>query len=466
MRSTLFMLLMATVSLTSRAAVREASAEEMEAGVAVVDITPPLGYRMSGYFYERPATGVRDPLMAKAIVLQQGDRRAALVFCDVIAISLEVSARARRLIQQKTGIPSPHVLIAATHSHTGPLYFGTLRKHFHDRAVAKEGRDPCEKVDYPGVLVEKIVNVVADALASVGPVKLAAGITKQEGLSFNRRFFMKDGPVRFNPGVLNPNIIRPAGPIDPDVGILLVRNASDGAALASLTVFALHLDTVGGTLYSADYPFYLEQSLQEELGEKFVSLFGIGTCGDINHIDVTRRQRLKTKEIGETLAGTVKAKLAGLDELKKPSLAVRSRIVHAPLQKYDEQEIARAKAAMENVADRKAPFLERVKAYTIMDLQARSGETLPMEVQVFRLGSEVAIVGLPGEVFVDLGLAIKKASPFPTTLVIELAQDAPGYVPTRKAFQEGSYETVNSRILPGGGEMLLEAAVQTLNELN
>ena len=121
---------------------------------------------------------------------------------------------------------------------------------------------------------------------------------------------------------------------------------------------------------------------------------------------------------------------------------------------------------MENVATRKVPFLERVRAYTIMDLQARSGETLPMEVQVFRLGSEVAIVGLPGEVFVDLGLAIKKASPFPTTLVIELAQDAPGYVPTRKAFQEGSYETVNSRILPGGGEMLLEAAVQTLNELN
>ena len=74
-------------------------------------------------------------------------------------------------------------------------------------------------------------------------------------------------------------------------------------------------------------------------------------------------------------------------------------------------------------------------------------------------------MGLPGEVFVDLGLAIKRASPFKTTLVIELCQDAPGYIPTKKAFAEGSYETVNSRVAPGGGEKMVETAIRLLKEL-
>jgi hypothetical protein len=111
------------------------------------------------------------------------------------------------------------------------------------------------------------------------------------------------------------------------------------------------------------------------------------------------------------------------------------------------------------------PFLERVKATKIVDLQSRKGDTLPLEVQVIRLSDDVALVALPGEVFVDLGLAIKKQSPFKTTMVIELANDVPSYIPTKKAFAEGSYETVNSRVAPGGGEMMVEAAVRLLGQL-
>jgi hypothetical protein len=111
------------------------------------------------------------------------------------------------------------------------------------------------------------------------------------------------------------------------------------------------------------------------------------------------------------------------------------------------------------------PFLERVETYKIAALQLLGGTVLPAEVQVFRLSDEVAIVGLPGEIFVELGLAIKEASPFETTIVVELANDAPGYVPTRKAFAEGSYEVVNSRVASGGGEMLVEKAIELLQQL-
>jgi len=234
-------------------------------------------------------------------------------------------------------------------------------------------------------------------------------------------------------------------------------------------VFALHLDTVGGVEYSADFPYYLEQSLRQELGGKFVSYFGNGTCGDINHIDVSHSRpqqgHEEARRIGLALAATVKGKLGDLKEVEKPSLDVRTEVVDVPLQQYDEKEIAWAKEAMKKVHTSELPFLDRVKAYKIMALELIEDDTLPMTVQVFRIADDVALVALPGEVFVDLGLAIKRGSPFATTMVIELAHDAPGYVPTRKAFAEGSYETVNSRVQPGGGEMLVETALKLLKEL-
>jgi len=436
------------------------TATELTAGIAVIDITPPVGYRMSGYFHERLSTGTLNPLHAKAIVLHQGKEHAALVFCDIIGLSLDVSSRARAEASKKTGIPIENILIAATHTHTGPLYFGALRKHLHNLAIAKYGSDPCEKVDYSSELVAKLVKVITEAEAAAKPVRLEAGVAQQQNLSFNRRFHMKDGSVRFNPGVLNPDIVRPAGPIDPEVGIVFFRQADSGSVVAALVNFALHLDTVGGTKYAADYPFYLEQSLRETYGNKLALLFGTGTCGDINHIDVAKKERLKTDHIGKTLGQTINEKIESLKAVAEPALAVRSEIVHAPLQRYEPDKVAWARENIKKVGTRELSFLKQVEAYKILAIEMRRGETIPLEVQVFRLSRDVAVVGLPGEVFVDLGLAIKRASPFPTTLVIELCQDAPGYIPTKKAFAEGSYETVNSRIAPGGGEMMLEAAVR------
>ncbi len=439
---------------------------QLTAGLAVTDITPPIGYRMSGYFRERLSTGTSNPLCAKAVVLRQDEASAAMVFCDIIGLSLEVTSRARRKAAERTGIPASNILIAATHSHTGPLYFGALRKYFHDMAVAEHGSDPCEKVNYADQLVEKLAGVIAQADAAAKPVRLAAGSVEQQGLSFNRRFHMKNGTVRFNPGVLNPDIVRVAGPIDPEVGIVSLREADgDNDAIAAIINFTLHLDTVGGTKYAADYPYYLEQSLREKYGDKFVLLFGTGTCGDINHIDVTKKERLKTDYIGRTLAETVKAKTESLETVAEPLLGVRSGIVEAPLQQFGPEEVAWAHENIKKVGTGELSFLKQVEAYKILAIEMRRGRTMPLEVQVFRLSRDVAIVGLPGEVFVDLGLAIKRASPFATTLVIELCQDAPGYIPTKKAFAEGSYETVNSRIAPGGGEMMAEAAIRLLKEL-
>jgi len=434
----------------------------LQAGVAVVDITPPVGYRMCGYFNERLSTGVLNPLRAKALVLRQGDTRAAMVFCDLIGLSGEVSTRAREQVERQVGIPAANILLAATHSHTGPLYFDALRDHLHAKAVAQHGKDPCEEVDYSSELVSRIVGAVKEADAGVRPVQAEVTTAQQKGLSFNRRFHMKDGTVRFNPGVRNPDIIRAAGPVDPEVGVVLLRD--DRAAVAGLVNFALHLDTLGGTQYAADYPYFTERTLRETLGEDFVLLFGNGACGDINHIDVTSKERLKTDVIGQTLGRTVAASLEHARTIAGPCLAVGRAVVEVPAQQFTPAEIEQARKDMDKIGTGDLSFLDQVRAYKITDIQSR-GATIPLEVQVFRLNDEVAVVGLPGEVFADIGLAIKKASPFPTTLVIELCQDDVAYVPTRKAFAEGSYETVNSRIASGGGEQMADAAIRLLNQL-
>jgi neutral ceramidase len=424
---------------------------------------------MSGYFNERLNTGTHDLLQAKAVVFRQGNQQAALVFCDLIGISLNVSTRAREQAARKTGIPATNILIHGTHSHTGPMYDGALRRHFHDQAVEKNGKDPYEEIDYPAFLIERIVEVVTQAHAGARPVNVLAGIAEQRALSFNRRFHMKDGSVRFNPGKLNPDIVKPAGPIDPDVGILLLKSPDGEQNRAALTVFPLHLDTVGGTEYSADYPFYLERNLRQSLGNEFVSLFGNSTCGDINHVDVTNNAPQKGHEeagrIGAALAETVRNGLPTLKQIVTPKLAVRSASASVPIQQYSSDEVAQAKQDIFKVGTSQLSFLDQVKATKIMYLQSRPVARLSLEVQVFRLSDDLALVGLPGEVFVDLGLAIKRGSPFARTLVIELCNDVPMYIPTQKAFGEGSYETVNSFVQPGGGEAMVETALKLLKDL-
>src|SRR5437016_10009812 len=127
------------------------AAEPLKAGVAVVDITPPAGYRMAGYYSERRNTGTHDPLLAKAIVFQQGDVRAALVECDIVSMPAAVSSQARARAEKSTGIPARQITVAATHSQPGPLFSGPLRKLWNEQAVAKTGGDCAEAVDSPTV---------------------------------------------------------------------------------------------------------------------------------------------------------------------------------------------------------------------------------------------------------------------------------------------------------------------------
>lgn len=423
---------------------------------------------MAGYFDERIATGVHDPLKAKALVLQQGHTEVALVFCDLIGLSLHVSTNARALACRQTGIPVSNIVLSATHTHTGPLFDDVRQFYFHQSAVEKFGTDPHQIVDYPTFLTHRLVQAIVTAQANLQPAELLAGTGRCDGLAFNRRYWMKSGKVVFNPGQLNPNIVRPAGPTDPEVGVLELRIPGTPQPFAGAAIFAMHSDTVGGSLYSADYEYYLEQTLRGVFGSNYISAFGLGTCGDINHINVQKHEKSSGFDVAERLGGrlgqTVLQAQSTLRAVHTPELAVRSRVLTVSLQHVSAAQLTHAQALVDNLGDPHVDFYERVAAVKILDL-AQRGTTWPMEVQVLRLDSETALVCLPAEIFVELGLAIKHQSPFKQTLVISVCNDRPSYVPTRKAFAEGSYEVSNSRVEPGTGEQLVQTALQLLREL-
>lgn len=451
-------------------------------GVAETEITPPEGFPMAGYYHERLADGTLDPLQAKAIVFRDGDTSAALVVCDLIGIATDLSREVRQRASDRTGIPADHIVIAATHSHTAPDYMKELFLFLGDDPQAEL------RARYIESLLDGPAEAIVLAHEAARPAQLHTGAaTQMTPVSFNRRFVMRDGSVRTWQNHSNPEVVRAAGPIDPEIGLITVRDVEGGTLRGVLSNFALHLDTVGGTRWSADYPYYIAQSLRAIEGEGLISIFGAGCCGDINHVNPSSTERNSAKIIGESLAATIAPELAQLAPVENPRLRVESETVQLPLQNVSRQEVERSVEIVELArSGANVDFFEHVTAYKTLILDqllhrephanaaehitwglSRSlngiGEMLPVDVTVMTIGRDVAIVCLPGEVFVELGLAIKQASPFKTTLVIELSNAVETiYIPHRAAYAGGSYEVTNSNLEPGGGEMLVEAAVRLL----
>jgi hypothetical protein len=438
-------------------------AEPPKCGVGVVNITPEKGVPMAGYYSERFADGVHDDLYAKAIVIEDRGAKAALVALDLITTSRWLIEESRKEIELVTGIPGSNVMISATHSHTGPILARMSQRY--DLQGGKN--DAATK--YMELLPRRIAESVRKAAESRTPTAVSFAAGREENLTFNRRFHMTDGTVGWNPGKLNPKIIRPAGPTDPAVPVV-VFNTLDGKPFAAYVNFAMHLDTVGGTQVSADYPYSLAKQLSAAKGDGMVTLFTIGTAGDLNHINVTsptpQKGHAEASRIGTLLAANVLRSFEQLQPLGDGPLRVSRRIVKLPLPPIASGEIEKAKAVVDRMKDKtKPPFLDQVNAFKVLDVAGRLGQPWEVEVQVISLGSSIAWVSLPGEIFCDLGLAIKAGSPFRQTMVATLANGSIGYVPNRVAYPQGNYEVVSARCGAGSGEMLVDSALDQLRTL-
>lgn len=446
---------------------------ELRAGAAQVIITPPAGAPMAGYYHARSAEGTLDDLFAKALVLDDGTTRVAMVTLDLIATTFGLTRDARAAIERATGLPGAHVMISATHAHTGPELTdrGQRGVSLSDTLAGTNSIT----ARYGTTLPERIAESVRLAVASLTNVLVSAATGRCDHLAYNRRFYMKDGSVAWNPGKLNPDIVLPAGVTDPEVGLVLIEPPHPPAQLvpayAAYVNFAMHPDTVGGARFSADYPGALSRRLAEYHGSNCVTLFANGTCGNLNHLDVNwaRQQstRAEADRLGTILAASVFLAEKSLRVISAAPLRVKSARVELPLAPITPEEVAQARLTVRTGNDRtREHFMKLVKAYQVLDVAAREGQPLEVEVQVIALGDELAWVSLPGEIFVELGLALKARSPFRQTMIAELANGSVGYIPDRRSYAEGNYEPVSARCAAGSGEQLVAAALELLRELH
>lgn len=429
-------------------------------GAAQRNISPPLGTHMAGYYHVRPASAVHDDLFARAMVIDDGTTVIALVTSDLVSIREESVFNARTQVEEATDIPGGNVLICCTHTHTGPITRG-------DRSAGTFGS---MSETYMATLEAQIAAAVTEAWETRVPGTLRIGKSNETRIAFNRRFHMRDGSVKTNPGKNNPDVIGPVGPIDPEVYVLLAES-NQGDPVGVLVNYSLHADTTGGDRISADYSGWMEKHLRNmspELDEAVV-LYANGFCGDINHVDVNDPNQLKgfeeSERIGRALAESATQALSQLEPLKGTTVRALQCIEVLPAVVPTEEDIAWAREAVAATPAGGGPGRDDlVKAHRDLALQELSKKHFDTEVQVMAVGN-VVVTALPGEMFVELGLSIKEHSPFEHNLLAELANGNLGYICTEEAYPQGAYEPTSSRVLPGSGEQLVRAALALQREI-
>jgi hypothetical protein len=436
-------------------------ASELRVGRAVVDITPELGTPMQAPqrppFEVRISDVARDPLQIKAIVLEVDGQKAALVVCDVTSLPIKIVEAARQEISETTNLDATSVMISATHTHTAPQ----IRPRFVAQADANARR---KTEDYVKLLPTRIAEAVhqADRQLVDGRVFVARG--HEDSISFNRRFRMRDGTIQTNPGKSDPTILREIigadGPIDPEVGIVSFETVR-GDPLATLVNFSLHLDTIGGYRPSADFPSQMSKLLADVRGPEMLTIFAPGASGNINHYDLLDADRIRREKspgeaarIGTILTAEVLKASRQLQPLQAGTLQVVRKVVRLNMPSEKGQLLAERFGNLPQFFDGEVDVLN-----------GNGSQQFDAEVQVISLGDDLAWVGFPGEPFVELGLALKQASPFRFTMIHTLANGTIGYIPNLKAYSQPAYEGTASRCAPGSGEQLVEVATRLLVEL-
>ncbi|MBT3267594.1 hypothetical protein HN371_10595 [Candidatus Poribacteria bacterium] len=421
----------------------------LTAGAACVDITPPLGTLIPGLFHERRAEAIHDPLHARSFVVGLGDEAIAVVVCDLIGIKRDQIDRAKAAIEDATGLPPARVLVCCTHTHTG----------------AHTGDDA-----YTAFVVQRIADAVRLACERREPAEIGWASGHEDRVVFNRRFHMRDGGVRTNPGSGNADVIEAAGPVDPEVGVLCLRRAG-GGTVGLLGNYALHY--VGGgdheRAVSADYFGWFSQFIQALCGETFVAALANGACGDINNNDVLGTSRPKndryqhTKRVAALVASAAYWAVSEMELTGDASIG--AAIEEVRLQRRAAPTADAVATAEHDGQQTGATMGQRAAARRVARAGADTSSHALTWVQALRIG-DVALVGVPGELLVRLGLDIKRRSPFGQTMVLELANDSIGYLPDLRAFEEGGYEPEASVFQPGVGEQIADAAVALLDDLH
>lgn len=431
------------------AAAADQGARLLRAGAAAVDISPKeFPVNMPGLFTENIADRLHDPLHARALVLDDGTTTLAMAVVDNLHVGREQADEIKALASKRCGIPTDKIMLSSTHTHFGPP------------ASATKGR-PGE-VAYRKILMDGTVESIARAHAAMRPAAIGAAAQPLPDEVRCRRWFLKPGKMPLNPfGKIDqvkmnppnsPDVLdRPAGPTDPDVTIISVQDAKSGKPLALFANYSLHyVGDIPKAQVSASYFGEFARVMPSRIGagEDFVAAMFNGTSGDINNSPfLINRPPRQPFEQACIVAG--KAADAARDALAKITshsadarLAMVQREVVLRRRRPTPEQIEWAKGilAIKDKAELdKLPRLADAYARRVKSLE-NVEETVQVPLQAIRIG-DLAVCTIPFEAFAVIGLDLKRRSPFPRTMVIELANGAYGYLPTPEQHKLGGYET-------------------------
>ena len=443
----------------------------LKAGFGRVNVNPMLGIDISGYFVERKADGILDDLEVNALALECNGKQTILLCIDNLGIPKTTADEFRKRISESTGVEFDAIYMAETHTHTAPTMDGSCNGEL-------------EK-EYLQFTIRRAADAVRFALDDLSDAKMGYGIGSAPGVAFVRRFKMKDGSIKTNPGVDNPDIAEPVGEIDERVNVL--RFDRDGKETLVLVNFANHPDVVGGCKISADWPGFLRRNVEKAI-DNTKCIFFNGAQGDINHVNVhprggdlngmfkdfddVWRGYPHSEHIGRVVTAGVlqvysKVKYVDVDSIEYVQKNIR---VASNMPRPEDMSEAHRINDLHNAGrDAELPY----KGMMLTTVVAEAGrmvrlehgpEWFEMPLSAVRIGP-VGFIGIPGEPFNGIGRALKETEGFELILPTCCTNGYEGYFPMQDSYDEGGYEARSSSFKAGVAEFIIEEGKKLLTQI-
>lgn len=440
-----------------------------KAGFARLDITPPIGAYLVGYFGPRVSCGILDPLLATAVAVSDGENTAVIISMDLIGIDQVTVDRIRFGVEERCGIPHESVFVACTHTHLA-------------HAVTLEYKGSPEwNEENVNVTLEKAIGAAQMAIGDLKDAEMYVGSCDTPvDISFIRRFRMKDGSCATNPGWLNPNIDHPLG--EPDKRVALTYFKRKGAPEIAMINFQVHPDVISGRMMSADYPHFVRETYEKVMPNS-LCMYINGPQGDTNHINVKtpehmlRRGYEMARHMGRTIAGTAISLYAMAERAEACPVVSKEFNIEVPYNKAEApEELEKAKYIKmlhDTGRDSEIPIPKghgemsratAVAAACRMVSLEKEPDFKTLRITGVRMG-DLALVGFPGEAFTEIGVKVKQASDYKMTFAVTCANGYEGYFPSTTAMEEGGYEAASAKYGKGTFEMLVDAGKRMLKEL-
>jgi len=455
-------------------------ADGFAVGFSRVDITPDLGTPLFGYYSYRPCDGVLDPLEATCVAVSDGKRTALLFTIDHLQLSNHHFNTARAAAAKSAQVPPEAVYIAATHTHLGPCtglpgycrnFSETERKRVQNLIDTANRR-----------IIDGIAKAAADAVADLSPATIGIATSTCSNVSFIRRYRMKDGTTRTNPGNRNPNIDYPIG--SPDETVQLVRFFRASRPDVAIINFQTHPDTIGGTKCSADWPGFARRTLERALDHSALVAVFNGAQGDTNHtpypadlLPPTTNKYDRAHRLGERLAGSALGIWNYTLPVDAGEVHYKLDRVHIPARKVDPAKLDHYRHLRDLHFQGKQDELVKLcgtgmevttsvaEAFSCLNLHQNHITGYDMPVSGVVVGHTLAFGGFPGEPFTELGRLVKRSSKYRMTIPTCITNGSYGYIPENSAYTEGGYEQRSSAYAAGIGEKLAAGILKVLSDL-